>query len=418
MSVGIISLLALGALIFLSQKENINIGVLALAAAWLIGFFLAELEISEIASAFPLSLFLVLLGVTLFFNLVRLSGTLDLMTRRVLMLVKGRVFLLPIIFFILTAVLSALGVGNIGSVALIAPIALSVAAKTGISAFLMSVMVITGANAGAFSPFAFTGVIANNLIAKQGVSLDPWMQIFFPSSFVQSFIGLMSYLIFGFALWKNGWHKVFEMKDVIKSQGEISRFQKVTLVSMGVFVYGVIIFHWDVGFLGFCLAGVLSLFNVVDSQKAVKELPWNVILLVCGMSTLIGIVELTGGLDLVIDWLARISTAQNVTGILAFVVGVVSTFSSSSGVVMPTFIPMVPGLIEKIGGGNAGDLIVSINVGSHVVDVSPLSTLGALCLAQVSVLENKSRLFRNLLCYGLSMSIVGGLVCFIFLGVL
>jgi Na+/H+ antiporter NhaD/arsenite permease-like protein len=418
MSIGIISLLILGALILLSQKESINIGVLALALAWVIGSFLAKLKTSEIVSAFPLSLFIVLLGVTLFFNLVRLNGTLDRLTYRVLILVRGRIFLLPIIFFILTSVFSAMGVGNIGAVALLVPVALSVAAKTRISAFLMSVMVITGANAGTFSPFAFTGIIANSLTAEQGVILDPWIQVFLPSFLVQSFIGLVSYLIFGFSLWKHGQDRIFEIKDVIRQQEQISFAQKWTFLAMGVFIIGSVVFHWDVGFWGLCLAGLLSLFNVADCEKAVKELPWNVIILVCGMSTLIGIVEVTGGLDIVISWLAKIATTQNATGILAFIVGIVSIFSSSSGVVMPTFIPMVPGLIAKMGGGNPGDLIVAINVGAHAVDVSPLSTLGALCLSQVSSQENKSRLFRNLLYYGLSMSVVGGLVCYLFLGVL
>ena len=85
---------------------------------------------------------------------------------------------------------------------------------------------------------------------------------------------------------------------------------------------------------------------------------------------------------------------------------------------MPAFIPIVPGLIEKIGGGHAVTLIASINVGSHVVDVSPLSTLGALCLANASRHENKHALFRHLLILGLSMSLVGAGICYLFFGLL
>ena len=77
---------------------------------------------------------------------------------------------------------------------------------------------------------------------------------------------------------------------------------------------------------------------------------------------------------------------------------------------------MVPGLMEKIGGGDAVALVASINVGSHVVDVSPLSTLGALCIANASKRENKNRLFHQLLLYGLSMSVVGAVICYVFFG--
>jgi len=52
------------------------------------------------------------------------------------------------------------------------------------------------------------------------------------------------------------------------------------------------------------------------------------------------------------------------------------------------------------------------------VDTSPLSTLGALCIACAGEHENKQRLFRNLLIWGLSLSIVGALACFLFFGIL
>ena len=58
----------------------------------------------------------------------------------------------------------------------------------------------------------------------------------------------------------------------------------------------------------------------------------------------------------------------------------------------------------------------SINVGSHLVDVSPLSTLGALCLAAAPPSEDRQRLFRQLMAWGWSMVIVGAIVCQAFFG--
>jgi hypothetical protein len=85
---------------------------------------------------------------------------------------------------------------------------------------------------------------------------------------------------------------------------------------------------------------------------------------------------------------------------------------------MPAFIPLVPGLIAQLGGGNPVALVSSINVGSHLVDVSPFSTLGALCIANAPTHEDQGRLFRHLLYYGLSMAFVSALVCWLFFGVL
>jgi hypothetical protein len=104
--------------------------------------------------------------------------------------------------------------------------------------------------------------------------------------------------------------------------------------------------------------------------------------------------------------------------VIAFVTGVISVYSSSSGVVLPAFLPTIPGIIEKLGGGDAMAIAASINVGSHLVDVSPLSTLGALCIAAAPAHENRTQLFNKLLLWGLSMSIVGAAVCYLFFGVL
>lgn len=145
-----------------------------------------------------------------------------------------------------------------------------------------------------------------------------------------------------------------------------------------------------------------------------KSVPWGVIVMVCGVSTLITVVEKAGGMHLLISGLARVSDPEHITAMLALIVGLVSSFSSSSAVVMPTFIPLVPGLIETMGAGDPAGLISSINIGAHVVDVSPLSTLGAVCLANAAKYENKNKLFRGLLIYGLCMSLVGALTSYLF----
>jgi hypothetical protein len=116
--------------------------------------------------------------------------------------------------------------------------------------------------------------------------------------------------------------------------------------------------------------------------------------------------------------IAVISNPTTVNGVLGFITGLISAYSSSSGVVMPMFLPMVPGIIEQIGGGNPIALISSINIGSHIVDTSPLSTLGALCIACAAEHEDKAKLFRNLMLWGLSMAVVGAVVCYIAFGIL
>jgi len=140
--------------------------------------------------------------------------------------------------------------------------------------------------------------------------------------------------------------------------------------------------------------------------------------MVSGVTVLIAILGKTGGMDLFTSVIARFSTPANITGVIAFVTGLISAYSSSSGVVLPAFLPTIPGLVEKLGGGDPLAIAASINVGAHLVDVSPLSTLGALCIASAPITENRSALFNKLLLWGLSMSVVGALVCYILFGLL
>jgi Mg2+/citrate symporter len=99
---------------------------------------------------------------------------------------------------------------------------------------------------------------------------------------------------------------------------------------------------------------------------------------------------------------------------MAFVTGLISTYSSTSGVVYPAFLPMVPGLVAKTG-GNPLEVALSINVGAAIVDVSPLSTIGALCVAGLPVGGDAKKLFRQMLLWGFAMVVVGALFCQFFI---
>jgi hypothetical protein len=98
------------------------------------------------------------------------------------------------------------------------------------------------------------------------------------------------------------------------------------------------------------------------------------------------------------------------------VTGLISSWSSTSGVVLPTFLPTVPSLVSSVGGGDPLAVAISITIGSHLVDVSPLSTLGALCVATVTDAVEARTLFRRLLIWGLSMTVVGAIIAQVMAG--
>jgi Na+/H+ antiporter NhaD/arsenite permease-like protein len=411
MNLAYVSLAALVVAILVSCFTELNVGILALALAWIVGVYLGGMTLNQVIGGFPVSLFLTLAGVTLLFSQAQLNGTLDRIAHRAVRICRGNVGLIPVMFFILGCALASVGPGNISTAALLAPMAMAVAGRAGIPAFLMIIMVGNGAQAGSLSPFAPTGVIVNGLMEKIGLDGYEW-RTYWTNLVAHAFVAFGGYALFGGL-------KLFTYETVvtIESAPEDIRFDPrhwITMVVIGVLVVGVLFFGLNVGMGAFTGAVILAMAGAADHRESIKKMPWSVIVMVSGVTVLIALLEKTGGLDLFTAALAWMATPATITGVIAFVTGLISVYSSTSGVVLPAFLPTIPGLVERLGGGDPIAIASSMNVGGHLVDMSPLSTTGALCLAAVSSTENVRRVFNQLLAWGLSMTIVGAIICYLF----
>src|SRR5207245_10555481 len=111
-----------------------------------------------------------------------------------------------------------------------------------------------------------------------------------------------------------------------------------------------------------------------------------------GVSVLTAMLNNTGGLDRFAELVSRVSTPRTVPGVIALASGVLSVYSSTSGVVLPAILPAVPKLITQLGGGDPLAIASSVVIAGHVVDSSPLSTIGALCIASARSEEHTSEL--------------------------
>jgi di/tricarboxylate transporter len=420
MDIALISLLALLiAIVFSIIWQNLNIGIISIAFALIIGITTGKFSEKEILAFFPTSLFFMLLGITALFSIAQVNNTLQSITNLAMKLARGKTILLPLIFFLLALIISAIGPGNIATVALIAPVAMIVAYNTGISPLLMTIMICTGANAGAFSPIAPTGIIGIGLMNNIGINgVELANKIFFSSALLQSITAFGAYFIFkGYKSTSNSSVSI-NINETLKSENKMSKNEIITLSSIVILILAVVVFKLSITLASFTLVSILLLLRVADAEKVIKGIPWDSIVLVTGVSILVQFIDKTGGLQLATSAIANVSSSGAINATLAFINGVISAFSSSSGVVMPTFIPLVPGLIEKLGGGDPSSMITSIAVGSHLVDTSPLSTLGAICIAAYPAMKEKNKLFRNLLIWGLSMAFVGALMAYLFIDLL
>ncbi len=147
----------------------------------------------------------------------------------------------------------------------------------------------------------------------------------------------------------------------------------------------------SLGLSAFAAAAILLVARAADDGTAVRGVPWGIIMMVCGVSVLIAVLEKTGGMDLFTSLLARLGVAvvhqrrhrvrdrsdfdlqQHVGGRAA---GVPADH---------------PEPRRALGGGDPLAIALSINVGSSLVDVSPLSTIGALAVAAVTEPVRRNR---------------------------
>ena len=439
----LVSILALVILVGIScVNEDLNVGFLGIAFGIIVGGVFAGTPATKVMNAFPLSLFMILVGVTFLFGMAQTNGTMEKLTAYSIRACKGNTALVPIIIYILATFITTIGPGNIAGCALMAPVAMAIASKVKMPAFLMTLLVVGACNGAAFSPFAPTGIISNGIIAKVapelGIPADylntlAW-KIHFNSTIAQGFVNIGGFFVMGGLKWmREQKGAALDIDELAPKPEPFNVAQKTTLLLVAILIILVVVpglpgvkgtlpktitnMLSNVGSISFVLSIVLMLTGYGDSKAAVKVMPWSVIMMVCGVSVLIDVMDKAGGLNFLVEVMASVAGPTTICFWTAFVPAVISAYSSSSGVVMPMFLPMTPGLVELTGGDPIA-IISAIDVGSHLVDTSPLSTLGALCIASAGEEEDKGVLFRKLLIWGLSMSIVSGIVCYVFFGLL
>ena len=412
MDIPLMSLIALLIAIVVSVTTSLNIGTLAIGLALIVGNYIGGVKIPDIIKGYPTSLFILLAGTTYLFAIAQTNGTLEKVTKYAIKAVRGNVAMLPVVLFFLAFGLSAMGPGQITIAALLAPPAMLLAGEVGISPLLMALVVGNGAQAGAMSPLAPPGIISASLVGKLGLT-DVGMVLWMNMLITHVAVSVLAYFLFGGI-------KLLRTKDTGQRESlrslpvePFNRGQVFTIIGIFVLIIGAVFFKLDIGMGGFMIGALLSLFRCVDESKAIKAMPWGTILMVTGVTVLVQLMSTVGGMDLFAALIAKMSTAYTVTLVAGFWSGLVSAYASTTGVILPAFLPMAKPLLQQVGGTDLMALLSSIIVCGFVTDLSPLSTTGAVFIANAPATADKTKLFRNMLIWGLSMSVVGAVVCWL-----
>ncbi len=384
-------------------------GLVAAGMALLLGL-VAGMKVSAIQAGFPTRLFVTLLGVMLLFAIAQENKTMEQLARRIVALAGKRTYLIPIVVYVFSTILAAVGPGTVPVMGLMAVFTCSLAAEMRISPVLLSATSVLGAAAGGLTPIAPTGILGLSLAADQGIT-----GIEFPYAINMVMAMTVYFVIIYFVL---GGYKMKSNFDVSSVEmPPFNRDQWITMIGMGILVVTVIFLGFEVGLTSFTIAMFLLLLKVTNEKKAVASIPWSTLIMIAGINMLMAMVIKLGGIDLLARGLATLMTPTTAPGILGLTAGVMSWFSSTSGVVMPTLIPTVTGIVDQVGGGvSALTLLSAITNTASAAGMSPISTGGSMGLAAYSQIANPSDEDSSKLFIRLFAVSIGGVFCIALFG--
>lgn len=400
MSASIASLLALFTTVTIGLYARVNMGILGIAFAFLVGHFILGIKPVDIYSkGFPLRLFFLLLGTTLFSAVARGNGTYSVLARQLTYLSDGNRRLACFLVFAICFAAAVMGMGTIVTAAVLLPLMIEYAKREELPEFLVILLAISGCLAGGLSGIAPTGILAQQLAGEVGITR--YWPVFLTSVITFSLHGLVFFLLFG----------GLRLSRLPRERHEpmiLDGKQFFTIIVVFGVVTAIIGFHLDLGLSAFMGAALLLLCGAGDQDKAIAGVDWRTILLLSGVSILFYVIVASGGIDLLRSFLTERIEPRTAGVFASLFAGAMSLTSSSMAVVMPTLIPAIPSIASTVNaGGDHVSILAAIMVGTHTAAYSPISTMGALGLASTTSGEaEKQKLFTKLLFVALAMWIL------------
>ena len=401
MSIEIVALILLLLMFIVSAFWSVNIGVLAFVTSFLIFTFTGSITLDNIYESFPADLFVLLVGVTYLFVIIQKNGTLDLITSLGLNMVKGNLGMIPWVFFFIAVLLTSIGTSGIATASILGALGLRIAFQHKISPLLMGIMIQAGCMAGGFSPVNIFGIVVNGVMKSEGIPFSE-VTLYMNTFTFYLFLALIAFtMLGGIRLFKESKNEqvimgimagaVYE-KPENRPKVKISNLISIIgVVLLMVFVIG---FDINIGFAALSLGLLLSFMSPKTLGEVFKDMPWSVVVMVSGIVTYVGIMEQLGTMEWMQQLVLKIGNPNIAALAVSYAGGIISAFASTTGflaAIIPLGVPIITDpTISTMG------VISSLSISSSIVDLSPFSTVGAMFLANVQGIPERT-FFKQLL---------------------
>jgi hypothetical protein len=405
----VISLLMLLAIFIVCTWKNKNPGLLGVAIAFILGFFVPNANgvlISsktgggrDIIAGFPIAVFLNFVFICMLFNIARDNGTLENLVFKFMRLIRGNSKIIPIMVFLLLAVIGYFGGAGIPLLILMCGIVAGICKETGLDYFKIMACGYCGQLAGLNSRMSVMGLVTIQYAEASGYDIGHTLAYTTLLWCFLSFVGM--YIIFG--CWK--WKKM--PMESLGVQVTFTRKQIITLIGLIAFS-ALALFGFSTSLSAMLVTILLCYINKVDEKKIIDMVPWPVMMMVGCMGMFIATLQAAGGIKLISDFLLHYVNEHTVAPLMSVASSVLGAVSSATGVVMPTLIPMAISICEA-SGLNPIIPICAITLGCSWTGICPLATAGATILAYQYGYES-TKLFGKLMVLGIIWGIVMAVV--------
>lgn len=412
--------------IILGYVTKINIGLFAIAFSYLIGCFGMGMQANEVIELWPLKIFFVIFAVTLFYNFPLANGALEKLTSHLIYKCRHFPSLLPLVIYLVSTIISGLGAGYYTVIATMAPMVLSLCKRTHLSIVIATLSINYGALAGANFVTSQSGVIFRELMRGSGVANDNTFT-YALGVFVVTF--LMPVVLLGIYSFVNT-NEINTQDQVVTKPEPLDTQQRQSITLIFIMVAVILVFpilnllmpetpalqflnhRIDIGFIATIFVLISLVLKLGDERAVIALIPWNTLIMICGMGMLISLGVEIGVVYQLTEWLST-NVPIWIIPILIFVISaIMSIFASTLGVVAPTLFPIVPPLAIA-SGWSPLLLFICIVLGAQSSSLSPFSSGGSLILGASQVAVDKKKLFNTLLLQAVPIGVGAGIIAVI-----
>lgn len=391
----ILGFIAIAVSVIWGTKFKTNVGIAAIVFAFILGLFGVGMKASDIYAFWPARTTVQLIIVTAFFGFAVENGTINYIAEQVIYRTRRIPWAIPIVYLLLNFALSVIGVSPPAVNMFLIPIFITLCYSTKTNELFLSIGSNAGGMSGTLCSIGMVGIMLSGMISAADETLDTSMIVMhvFRTATIVFFI---LFAIYYFAL------RLYKMnlpEDLIQKPKAPTKEQKRNIVVIIVcilflFVPAVIntfapnpvmakISNLDISLVYAAGMVALTLLKCGNEREVIKKsIPWSVIILLGGMTCLMGVMRTAGLSDMIVNAVTGNVSLAVIPVLVVLLSGVLSLFSDGTSVVMPLMIPIVVSLSSATG-LNPAMLIACVCIPAIGMGMSPFSTGGGVFLSFV-----------------------------------